>query len=154
MDEAEHTFTIMRTREAAVKAMRSLQAKGWDVYAANAPLEGQAGFRCVTHVSDAQGGLTPRAHSIFWNMYASELTPIIIDCDGDTTLLGYILRHAHHETFGYFEFQNDDTGFVCYCRGHVGRSLVLRIPEELGMGDAAIAFLWEYEQASQADPEP
>ena len=148
MEQVQHTLTVMRTREEAVRAMRSLQAKGWDVYAANSPLVGQAGFRCVTHVSDDAGGIEPRAHSILWNIYDSELTPITIDCDGEPTLLAYIMRHAHHETFGFFEYpQNDDCGFVCYCRGHVGRSLVLRIPEELEMSVNATDFLWEYEQA-------
>ena len=148
MSEPEHTWTVMRTREAAVQAMRSLQAKGWQVYAANAPLAGQAGFRCVTHSLDDEGGLLPRAHSILWNMYECELTPITLDCSNETDLLSFVWQHGAHEAFGFFEFpEADEVGFVCYCRGHHGRSLVLRIPEELDLNDNAIDFIWEYQEA-------
>ena len=149
MHEPEHTYTVMRTREDAVRAMRGLQAQGWQVYAANAPLLGQAGFRCVTHGVDAEGGLFPRAHTVLWNMYDCELTPITLDCTNEMDLLSFVWQHGNHETFGFFEFpeDNDEVGFVCYCRGHVGRSLVLRIPEELDLNDDAIDFIWEYQEA-------
>jgi len=148
MQELEHTYTVMRTREAAVKAMRTLQAKGWEVFTANAPLEGQVGFRCVTHSLDEEGGLSPRAHSILWNIYGCELTPIPVDCTNETDLLSFVWHHGNHERFGFLSFpQSEDVGFVCYCRGHAGRSLVLRIPEELALNDAAIDFIWEYQKA-------
>jgi len=153
MPEPEHTYTVMRTREDAVRAMRSLQAKGWEVFTANAPLSGQVGFRCVTHSLDDEGGLFPRAHSIFWNLYDSELVPITLDCSNEHELLSFVWQHGAHDNFGFFEFpQNDEVGFVCYCRGHIGRSIVLRIPEELDLNDDAIDFIWEYQNEENEDP--
>lgn len=155
MTEPEpETVTVVSNRDDAVRAMRAYQAQGWDIYATHIPLSGQAGFKCVSPRPMGDG---PIHHLIYWNMFQTELTPIILECDSESVLLSYILRHGRHESFGFFMFPDDDLGFVCYCEGHHGRSNVLHIPEEHGLDENAEEFLGvylaEYEMADEDEKE-
>jgi len=146
MSDPERTQVIARTREEAVMAMQKLQSKGWQVFAQNAPLAAQAGFYCVKNTLEDDGTTTRRARSIMWNLYGQELAPITIDCESDLALTDFVLGHGRHDTFGFFQYPDDDVGFVCYCQEHNGRSIALRIPDELDMGEEALEFIWQYQQ--------
>jgi len=64
----------------------------------------------------------------------------------DIALTDFVLGHGRHDTFGFFQYPNEDVGFVCYCQEHNGRSIALRIPEELDMGEEACEFIWQYQK--------
>jgi hypothetical protein len=145
----DHTFEVKESPEDAVMAMRALQASGWLVFKETVPLSGQCGFRCIMQ-EERKGRVIRRSHSILWNMYEGELFPIIIDCNNEVEMFSFVMQHGHHETFGYFEYDDDDdVGFVCYCRAHLRRSLVLRISEEVqcDFSDNAVDFLYQYEES-------
>lgn len=139
------TYKVMRTREEAVEAMRMLQKKGWEVYATNAPLSGQVGFKCLSPFKKSDGILVQHSCCIFWNLYDSELVPIVIECQNERMLLDFAWQHGHHESFGFFEYPDGDLGFVCYCQGKNGRSMVLQIDEDLDLNEDACEFIWEYQ---------
>lgn len=155
-EPAHHTLQVMKTREAAVMAMRTLQSEGWRVTIQTVALTGQCGFYCVGH-EEREGRLVECAHSILWNMYEIALTPIVIDCKGDQDLLTFVLQHGNHETYGYFEFDDEeDMGFVCYCEGHAGHAIALRISPEVydEMNDESVEFLERYLERYDEAMEP
>jgi hypothetical protein len=143
------TYEVHDSRTTAVEAMRALQADGWIVYPETVPLQGQAGFYCVLHEKAKDKSVVKRAHSILWNMYEHELVPVEIDCTGTPHLFSFVFEHGKHETFGYFQYPDDDVGFVCYCKGPArGISLVLKISDETQceLSEEAYEFLWMYEK--------
>ena len=142
------TYKIMRTREEAVDAMRTLQKKGWEVWATNSPLTGQVGFKCLSPAFETDKGVYDRHEcQIFWNLYGEELVPIEIECLNEQMLLSFAWQHGKHESFGFFEYPEPvgDLGFVCYCQAHQGKSLVLRIPESVHLNEDACEFIWEFQ---------
>lgn len=146
MIDPDRILVVVDNREEAVEAMQRLANKGWHVYAQNAPLGAQAGFYCVKDTLEEDGSTSSHAHSIMWNLYAQELEPITIDCESDIALTDFVWAHLSHDTFGFFQYPNEDIGFLCYCQGHNGRSTVLRIPDELDMNTNSLEFIWQYQQ--------
>lgn len=125
-----HTTEIKANQEDAEEVMRNLQDNGWEVYHERVPLTGQAGYYCVRTVACADGSEIKHAHSVRWNRFAEPLKPVTIDCLQRTVLFGYLLRHAAHGDFEYFEYGDGDVGLVCYCSATRGWSEVLRISDE------------------------
>jgi len=152
-DYDDHTAELKRSREEAEMAAEALRQKGWDVYPEKVPLAGQWGYYCVNTWVSSDGIERKRALSVRWNLYERELRPIVIDCQKETDLLSFIWQHAGHAGFDHFEYGDGDVGFVCYCQGHVGQSLVLRIGQELDeeLSEEAFELLWLYENAEPAD---
>jgi hypothetical protein len=61
---------------------------------------------------------------------------LTVDCCDDATLLSFLWEHVQHENFSFFEYDDGDVGdvgFVCYCHGGNGYSLVLRLSDDLSM---------------------
>jgi len=142
---SEATFSLMRTREEAVAAVKALQDKGWSIYAANAPLTGQVGFKCVTNIQE-EGVTKEQAHCVFWNIFDTELTPIVLECLTELDLLSFLWTHANHDTFGFFAYpESHDVGFACYCRGDDSKSLVLHIADETELNEDACELIWAYQ---------
>ena len=148
--EIDHTWEILEGPEEAVEAMRALQADGWLVFRETVPLSGQCGFRCIMQEQEA-GKLVRREHSILWNVFDTELVPIVVDCRDERDLLAFVLQHGAHRSFDFFEYVDDDVGFVCYCRAHLRRSLVLRIADETlcDFSDDAMEFIYRFEDKPQ-----
>jgi len=158
MDEHEyedHTSELKRSREEAERAAEHFRLKGWDVYPEKVPLAGQWGFYCVHTWTNSDGSTSKRAHSVRWNIYEQELTPIVIDAQCDADILSFLWQHAGHDGFDHFEYGDGDVGFVCYCQGDRGRSLVLRIGSEIDhlLHESTFELLWMYETEDQQSPE-
>jgi hypothetical protein len=143
----EHTSELKRSREEAESAVQKLKKHGWAIYPERIPLQGQWGFYCVSTYQDGKGACHKRAHSVRWNLYDNELRPVTVECRDDLDLLSFIWQHATHDGFGYFEYGDGDVGFVCYCRGRRGQSLVLRVSSDIDhiLSGDAFELLYRYE---------
>lgn len=152
-DHDDHTAELKKSREEAEMAAETLRLKGWDVYPEKVPLVGQWGYYCVSTWVSSDGVERSRAHSVRWNLYDRELQPLVIDCQQESDILSFVWKHAGHPGFDHFEYGNGDVGFVCYCRGKQGQSLVLRIGQELDetFSDETFELLWLYENAEPID---
>jgi hypothetical protein len=154
-DYDDHTAELKRSRAEAEKVADALRDKGWEVYPEKVPLAGQWGYYCVNTWHDEDGSSCQRAHSVRWNLYDQELHPVVINCRNDRDLLSFIWTHGTHEGFDHFEYGDGDVGFVCYCQGQRGKSLVLRVGQEIdeALSEESFELLWMYEnQGSQAAP--
>lgn len=138
-DVERHTSELKPSREAAERVVSRMRSHGWEVYEERVPLSGQYGFYCVRVVPDEGGDLVRQAHSVRWNLFDSALVPVTIDCWDDAVFLSFLWRHAGHEDFSFFEYHDGDVGFVCYCEGHRGFSLALRVSDDFepGLSDEA-----------------
>lgn len=146
-DCEDHTAVLKGSREEAERAAQALKDLGWDVYPEKVPLTGQWGYYCVSTWQAPGGTLRKRAQSVRWNLFGHELCPVVIDCTCETDIFSFVWQHGTHDNFDYFEYGDGDVGFVCYCRGHLGRSLVMHIGQELDpeLSDAAFELMWIYE---------
>ena len=129
----QHTWEIKPSREEAEGIMKRLEALGWTVYPERVPLAGQSGYYCVHTVAHEDGSASERTHSIRWNLFDVPLHPLAIVCTSDAELLDFLWGHATHDGFAFFEYgdgDDGDVGFVCYCRGESGYSLVLHVSAE------------------------
>lgn len=152
-DYEDHTSVLKTSREEAEKTAATLKRKGWEVYPEKVPLAGQGGYYCVTTWQDDEGDYVKRAHSVRWNIFEKELHPIVIECQQQNDILSFLWSHSGHRGFDFFEYGDGDVGFVCYCQGSRGRSLVLRIGTELepDLTPEAFELLWIYQNQ---EPEP
>jgi len=141
--EERHTAELKHSREEAEQAVRQLRAQGWDIYPEKVPLQGQWGFYCVCMYQADNGEFYKHAHSVRWNIYEKELRPITVNCRDDADLLSFVWQHAGHDGFDFFEYDDDDIGFVCYCLNPQGCSLALCISADLQLilSNEAIALL-------------
>jgi hypothetical protein len=127
---SEHTCELKPSQEDAERVVERLRQGGWEIYNERVPLSGQFGYYCVRLVPQEQGGLMQQVHSVRWNLFGDPLVPLTIECLDDTTLLSFLWQHISHENFSFFEYDEGDVGFVCYCHGEHGYSLVLRVSDE------------------------
>lgn len=125
-----HTTELKASEEDAEEVMRTLERDGWEVFHERVPLKGQAGYYCVRTVDCIDGSKIRHAHSVRWNRFLGELIPVTIDCTHQTVLFSFLMRHAAHNDFEYFDYGDGDVGLVCYCNANLGRSEVLRISDE------------------------
>lgn len=142
----KHTFELKPSQEAVEQAVKLLRERGWEIYNERVPLSGQFGYFCVRVFADGSGKPVQHAHSVRWNLFGKPLIPVTIDCLDDRAFLSFLWQHATHENFSFFDYQDGDVGFVCYCGGESGYSTVLRVSEEFepGIGDLAFDILEEY----------
>jgi len=152
-DYDQHTSTLKSSRAEAEQIADTLRDKGWDVYPEKVPLAGQWGYYCVTMLRDDDGEYFKRAHSVRWNIFSEELHPIVIDCQQETDILSFLWQHSTHHGFDHFEYGDGDVGFVCYCQGERGQSLVLRIGVELDsvLSQNAFELLWTYDESDEEE---
>ena len=146
-NETEHTSELRRSQAEAERMMEILQERGWTVYPEKVPLQGQSGYYCVRTLLNPDGTSSERTHSIRWNMFETPLAPNTVRCQGDPDLLSFVWGHAGHQGFDYFHYTDGDVGFVCYCRGEKGYSLVLRLSTDAEFSPAAIYLLSAYDDA-------
>lgn len=142
-----HTCELKRNQEEAERIVSQMRDQGWEIYSERVPLAGQFGYFCTRLVKQPDGGLTRHAHSVRWNLFGDPLVPITIDCLNDKAFLSFLWQHAGHENFSFFEYQDGDVGFVCYCRGGTcGFSDVLRISDECvpGLSEDALEIVGAY----------
>ena len=154
-DYEDHTAILKSSRAEAERIADTLKAKGWEVYPEKVPLAGQGGYYCVSTWQDNDGEYIKRAHSVRWNIFGKELRPIVMNAQQETDILSFLWQHATHPGFDHFEYGDGDVGFVCYCRGNEGQSLVLRVGVEIEdeLSQDAFELLWIYQnQGSDEQP--
>lgn len=134
---ASHTCELKPSQEDAAQVANRLRRSGWEVYNERVPLSAQFGYYCVRVVPQPNGTLIRYAHSVRWNLFEHPLEPVTIDCPDEGTLLSFLWGHSSHENFSFFEYEEGDVGFVCYCRGLSGYSLALRLNEDCELSDTA-----------------
>lgn len=152
-DYEDHTAILKSSQEEAEEVAETLKDRGWEVYPEKIPLIGQGGYYCVSTWQDQDGEYIKRARSFRWNLFDNELRPIVVDCQQGTDILSFLWQHTTHPGFDHFEYGDGDVGFVCYCQGEAGRSLVLRVGAELEdiLSDEAFELLWLYQNQELED---
>lgn len=153
-------YIVKGSREEALEDVSDLQKNGWDVYNGTLPLSGQEGYHCVKTEYDEDGNPIQTVKNIVWNLYESELTPIVMKCEDENHLYSFILQHAKHEGFGFIDWnQGDGVGFVCHCKHKEGQSIALHVEKEAQhtFNEAAInlilAYMLALEEAMDEDKE-